>query len=149
MNYLRYVPIICVIGAIVGVISITQLWIHGVTGFEWSSDLTGIDLMGSDLDGFQKYLPIVICAFSVLAAIMAILTMTVRRLRYGIFICMIFGIVVLVLTTVFSMWTIDGERIVHFVSSGFWLSYAAGGLILIGAAIQYSLMFIKPRKSGR
>lgn len=149
MSYLRYIPVICVIGAVIGAIAVTQLWIHATVGFDWTRDLTGLDLMGSALDGFQKYLPMVVCVLSVLAAVVAVATMTVRGFWFGIFICLILGIVIMVTTTMFSMWDVGGERIVHFVDIGFWLSYAAGGLILLGAAVQYSMMFIKPVKASR
>jgi hypothetical protein len=105
--------------------------------------------MNSTLDGFQKYMPIVVCVLSVIAAVIAVATMTIRGFWYGIFVCLIFGIAIMVTTTMFSMWDVDGERIVHFVDTGFWLSYAAGGLILVGAAVQYSMMFIKPVKSSK
>ena len=149
MSYLRYVPIVCVIGSIVGIISVTQLWIHSTPGFDWTQNLSGLDLMNSTLDGFQKYMPIVVCVLSVIAAVIAVATMTIRGFWYGIFVCLIFGIAIMVTTTMFSMWDVDGERIVHFVDTGFWLSYAAGGLILVGAAVQYSMMFIKPVKSSK
>jgi hypothetical protein len=146
MNYIRYIPIICIIGAAVGVFALTQLWIHETAGYVWTKDLTGLDLMNSSLDGFQKYVPLIVCVISVIAAGLAVATMTVRGFWYGIFICMIMGVLLMVATTTFSSWEVAGEKMVHFVDIGFWLSYVAGGLIIVGAAVQYTLLFRKPAK---
>jgi hypothetical protein len=146
MKYLRFVPIICILGSLVGFFSFTQLWVHETTSFEWMQNLTGMDLMNCEWDGFQKYIPTLMVVFSALTVIIAILTMTVRGFWFGTFICMVFGIVILALTSVFSMWVVDGEKMVHFVDTGFWLSYAAGALMVVGAAIQYAAMFRKPAR---
>jgi len=44
------------------------------------------------------------------------------------------------------MWTVDGIRSVHYVGNGFWLSYGAGAIIILAAALQYAYMFRKPQR---
>jgi hypothetical protein len=153
MSYLRYVPVICIAGALIGFFALTQLWVHHVDGFDWSVDLTGIDLMNSPWDGFQANIPVIVAALSGVTIVVAILNMTVRRFWFGPFVALVLGIAIMILTSLFSMWTIgpagETERIVHFADIGFWLSYVTGGVIILGVALQYSVMFRKPVKTNK
>lgn len=146
MSYLRYVPTVCILGAVIGFISYTQLWVHVADGFPWLENLTGAELINCDWGGFQAYIPTIMVVLSVMTIAVAFMTMTIPGFWFGSFICLIFGVAIMALTSVFSMWTVDGEKIIHFVDTGFWLSYAAGAVILIGVAIHYSVMFKKPAK---
>lgn len=153
MSYLRYVPVICIVGAVIGFFALTQLWVHHVDGFDWSVDLTGIELMNGPWDGFQAYIPVIVAALSAVTIVVAILNMTVRRFWFGPFVALVLGIAIMIMTSLFSMWTIgpagEAVRTVHFTDIGFWLSYVTGGVIILGVAIQYSAMFRKPAKTNK
>jgi len=82
-----------------------------------------------------------------LTVIISVMTMTVRGFWFGTFICLIFGMGTMIVTSLFSMWVVEGEKMVHFVDIGFWLSYVAGAITLLGVALQYSMMFRKPVKA--
>lgn len=147
MNIRRYLPTICVAGAILGIVAITQLWIHYVDGYDWILDSTGLDLLGSSLAGFQKFIPLTVAIISAVSVAFAVLAMSANRFWYGIFICMLTGVLIMVLTSVFAMWEYEGLKMIHFADIGIWLSYASGGIIMIGAALQYSGMFLKNAKA--
>jgi len=144
MNYLRYLPVICIVGAVVGFISFTQLWVHTVDGYAWSLNLTGMQLMDSGWEGFQAYVPVIMVVFSVAVIVLSILAMTSPRFWFAPFVSLLMGILIMALNSLFSMWVPFDDKIIHFVDIGFWLAYACGAIIVIGCAIQYSSMFRKP-----
>lgn len=149
MNYLRYLPVICIVGAVVGFVSFTQLWVHALDGYPWSLDLTGIQMMDSGWDGFQAYVPVIMVVFSVAVIVLSILAMASPRFWFAPFVSLLLGILIMALNSLFSMWVPFDDKIIHFVDIGFWLAYACGAIIVIGCAIQYSSMFRKPANRVR
>jgi len=149
LNYRRYVPIICIVGAFIGFFAATQLWIHAVEGFPSIMNVTGLDLMNSEYDGFQKYIPVIVIVLSAISIVTSASAMISPRLWFCAFISLILGAAIMVVTSIFTMWVIDGEKAVHFADIGLWLSYLAGTVIIFGVAIQYSTLFVKTKNAGR
>ena len=146
MNYLRFIPIISVVGAVIGYLSFTQLWVHEVVGYDWSANLTGMGLMDCGWGGFECYIPLIMVILATVAAVVSVLSMFLQGFWFAPFISLVMGIVIMALNSVFSMWYPFDDKIIHFVDSGFWLAYACGAVIVLGCALQYSLMFRRPAR---
>ena len=128
MNFPGYTAGVSIVGALIGIFAVISVWASGLTGF---------DLIESSLDGFQKFLPLIIFVLSLIVATLSALYVVQPRIFIP-FLTFFFGVAIMILTSVFSMWEIDGVKMISDAGIGFWLSYASVAIILLGSAITYS-----------
>jgi len=119
---------ISIIGAIVGIISCFLPWI---------GDASGTELFLMYDDGFQRFIPFLIMGLSALSAIMSVIMMMGMGNWPVAFLMFFTGVAMMILTSVFSMWTIGDVRASSIASIGFWISYVAGALVLLAAAFYH------------
>ena len=131
MNTIRALPLVSIIGAMIGLVSCFLPWV---------GDVTGIDLFNVFDDGFQRFLPFAVIGLSVLSAILSTLQILVPTFWYMLYIQFFVGVVIMIVTSVFSMWTIGDIKVTALTSIGFWLSYLAGGLMILGGALFHATL---------
>jgi len=136
MRYDMVVPLFATAGAIVGIYSLFNVW---------AFDTTGFDMLSSSLSGWEKYIPAVVVVLCILSLVFSILFVISPKYWYMIYMAMVMGIAIMLITSLFSMWTVDGIRASTQAGNGLWLSYASGALMVLGAAIQYAYMCTKAR----
>jgi len=136
MRYDIVVPLFAVAGAVVGIYALFSVW---------AFDITGINLMSSSLVGWEKYIPMIVVVLCVFSLIVSILFVLSSRCWYMIYVAMVFGIIILIMTSLFSMWSVEGVRASTQAGLGMWLSYGSGALMMLGAAIQYAYMCTKAK----
>jgi hypothetical protein len=68
------------------------------------------------------------------------------RFWYVPYLQFFFGVAIMVVSSIFAMWIIDGVKVASIASTGYWMSYLAGILMIIGCAV-YHLAVI--RKFGK
>ena len=134
MNFPGYMAGISIVGALIGIFSVISVWASG---------MTGIDFIDCPLDGFQKFLPVIILVIAIVAAGLSAVYIVRPRLLLP-FLTFFLGVVIMILTSLFSMWELDGTKIVADAGIGFWLSYVSGAVILLGSAVSYSAFMRMP-----
>lgn len=137
MNHLGYIAVISILGALIGIYAVLSPWVSGSSG---------MDLMTSSYEGFQKFIPITILSLLVFAVLLSTAYMA-RPIWFIPFITFFVGVAIMILTSIFAMWVIDGTKVVENSDYGFWLSYVSGALILIGSALTYTNQFRRVQTS--
>ncbi len=138
MNSHGYLAIISVIGSVLAVVSLLNPWVSG---------FTGLDIVGGSLDsGFQQYIPAIIVVISMIALVLSAYYVW-RIVWFFPFITFFLGVAVMALTSIFSMWEVGGVKVMQNADIGFWLSYAAGALILLGAGLAYMNLVRKVKEN--
>ena len=137
MELLRFLPVFTLAGAVVGVIAVLSPWFAG---------MTGLDVMTTDYEDFQKYIPVMILVLAVIAAALAVIHLLVPGFVLIPFITFFFGVAIMLLTSLFTMWTIDGVKVVQSAGIGLWMSYISGVLIIAETAILYAMFARRPQR---
>ncbi len=137
MKFVRFIPIIVVIGGLIGIYALISIWF---------GDLNGLDLVDTYPDDFHSYIPIIVTVISIIVIALAVLYMALG-IWFFPFIMFFIGMAILLITSVFSMWTIGDIRVTTDAGMGLWLSYLAGTLMIVGFAIQFLVLFRKPQKT--
>jgi len=132
VNIVQSLSSITLVGAFVGVFACFSPWV---------GDITGVDLFNSYGGSFQVFIPFFIIGLSAVSALLSVLMLTRTDYWYIPFIQFFIGVAVMILTSVFSMWSIDSVKVTSMVSMGFWISYLAGILMILGGALQHALIF--------
>ena len=129
MEVIRLLPFIPILGAIIGV---------GTCSLPWVGDVAGIDLFVVYEEGFQRFIPLAVIGLSVLTAVLCVSQLINIEIIAVPFVIFFIGVAIMILTSVFSMWTIDSVKVV--TGYGFWLSYLAGCLMIFGGALSYKAL---------
>ncbi len=129
MNHLGYMTMISILGGAVGICSFLYPWALGLNGFDMVSDSIG---------GLEPLIPVLILILSVTAVLLS--ATYIFRPRWFIpFLTFFLGVATLILTSVFTMWSVDGSRID--ADMGVWISYLSGIVIMAGSALLYRAQF--------
>lgn len=128
MNHLGYVAMLSVLGGLIGVFACIADWTPGNNGF---------DLLESSAD-LQVFIPIMVLILSVIVVLLSI-TYTIRPWWFIPLIIFFLGVAILILTSLFAMWTIDGSKVV--TDKGVWTSYISGAVIMVASAAIYKRQF--------
>ena len=139
MNHRGFIAVVPLIGAVIGICSLMVPWAMGYSG---------IDLPGSSLTGFQRFLPVVVAVLSVITALLSVGYILGPR-WFIPFIAFFLGVAVLILTSVFSMWEVEGIKVVSEAGVALWMSYGSGAIVLLGSAICYKSQFRMPVAYGQ
>ena len=123
----RLIPVISLIGAVVGIIASFMPWIH---------DVSGIDLYLS-YEGFQAYVPFITIVLSAVALVFSILAIRSTAYWYIPYLLFFFGVVIMVFDSIFAMWMIGDVKAASIASMGYWVTYVAGALMILGGAIYH------------
>jgi len=135
MEYLRFLPILVVAGGLVGIYTLFAPWVDGYSG---------IDMMNYTVGGFEKYVPVIIGALSVIAIVFACLYFIFGTWIIP-FVTLVLGAAILLLTSVFSLWSEGGTRVAIGAGIGFWLCYLAGALMVLEFVLHLIIGSRKPR----
>jgi len=139
MNHRGFIAVIPLIGALIGISSFVAPWVSGYSG---------IDLLDSSMPGFQRFLPAVVTAVSAIIALLS--ACYILGPRWFIpFITFFLGVAMMILTSVFSMWEIEGIKVMTEAGYGIWMSYAAGVVVLLGSAVGYKSQFTYVSADGQ
>ncbi len=126
MSYQTYLPAISLIGGIVGIWAFLSPWILG---------LTGMDLIDSSYEDFQKYLPMVALILCVAVMCLSAFSIVLGTPWFMSFLVLFLGMAVLLATSFFTMWVPAEAKMAQ--DMGIWISYLAGALIMLGSIVQY------------
>lgn len=134
MSYQTYLPAISLLGGIVGIWAFLS---------PWTQDMTGLELLTSSYEDFQKYLPLASMIICVAAIGLSAFSIVLGTPWFMPFLILFLGMVVLLITSFFTMWYPDDVRIAQ--GMGVWISYLAGVLIMLGSIVQYMAALNKVR----
>lgn len=137
MNHRGFIAVVPLIGAILGILSLTAPWVLGYSG---------IDLLEGSIQGYQRFLPAIVAAISVAVALLSVQYLLGPR-WFIPFVSFFLAVAMMIVTSLFSMWEIDGVKVMTESGYGIWMSYSAGAIILLGSAICYKLQF-RPEYAG-
>ncbi len=128
---LRLLSIVSIAGAIIGVIACFSPWV---------GDQTGISLFVSYGEGFQRFIPLLIVALAAISVVVSSFTMMSPYNMSLLFAQFFIGVGMMAFTSIFAMWEIDAIRVTELVSYGFWMTYASGAAIILGASLYYAAL---------
>ena len=131
MNHRGFIAVIPLIGAIIGLTTLMAPWVLGYSG---------IDLLEGSMQGFQRFLPAMVAALSVAVALLSVCYILGPRWFIPFF-TFFLGVAMMILTSIFTMWDIDGVKAMTESGFGVWMSYASGAVILLGSAFCYKAQF--------
>ncbi len=138
MDPIRTLPLISIVGAIIGILSCYLPWI---------GDTAGTELFLAYDEGFQRFIPFCIMGVSALSAVLSVIMMIGEGNWPSAFVLFFAGVGLMILTSVFSMWTIGTVRASSMASIGFWISYLAGALMILGGSLYHVHMTRRCRAS--
>jgi len=124
VNGIKLSPIIAIAGAAIAIASCFMPWVGSIPGIS----------LFVDYPEFYSYIPFIIIGLSVATAVASFLYLIREELWFMPLIMLFLGVAIMILTSVFSMWTLDGSKVTAIAGMGFWLSYAGGALMIIAGA---------------
>jgi hypothetical protein len=122
----RLIPLISLAGSIVGIVA---------SFLPWLQDVSGVDLYLSYGGDFQAYVPFITLALSVVALIFCVLVLRDMRYWFVPYLLFFFGIAIMAIDSIFAMWVIGDVKAASIASIGYWITYVAGALIIVGTAV--------------
>jgi hypothetical protein len=136
--------LIAVIGAIIGIVSFFLVW--EFEEFTMSSlvktvnMMTGLDLFNdADITDYQKYIPLLVLIFGAVALILSLIPCgKISNHRVAPVVVLICGLLMAVLSVVFSMWNVVSMSLVvtTYTSGpeiGCWIGLVSGIIVLLSA----------------
>lgn len=129
MSVLRFLPMISLAGGLVGILSCLM---------EWALGMTGLDFISGSFEDFQKYLPVTVLVVSALTIVTSVSCIILSEPLTMLFFQFFFGVAILILTSVFAMWSVDGFKMASESGLGMWMAYVSGVLIMVGSALYFS-----------
>ncbi len=128
MEAIRLIPLISLAGCFVGIVASFLPWIH---------EISGVDLYISYGADFQAYVPFITLALSIVSLIFCIQILRDMRYWFVPYLLFFFGVAIMIVDSIFAMWVIGDVKAASMASIGYWITYLAGALMIIGAAIYH------------